>query len=312
MHLQAGALFGDNYEIVKSLGSGGMGTVYLARSARDRSQYFAIKLLTPGVLRPETRERFRNEIIAASRIDSPHIVKAVDYLEVNGHQAFVMEYIDGGDLADLMSKGALGTPTLISVLKQIAMALEAIHGEGIVHRDLKPENILITRKGIVKLTDFGVARLSEASNLTHDGLMVGTPKYLAPEYIETGETDHRGDIYALGVIAYELICGTSPFGDGAGKSLLTQRFQRVTMDHSKMPPDISPILVRFVEKAMSVAVSRRYQSAHEALSDIELAEREVFRTTQKSPPPQVTGESSRPDLLGSLKLSIFGRGKGKR
>jgi serine/threonine protein kinase len=268
---EPGALFEGRYEIVKHLGAGGMGAVYLACDPRHRDFLVALKVLYPGVIKSEeARLRFRNEIVASYRVNHRNIVRAYEYFDEPEFQAYAMEYVDGGDLLDRISQGSISIPEVIEILRQATSGLEAVHAEGICHRDLKPENILLTKKGVVKITDFGVARLKGGQGLTQVGAMVGTPKYLAPEYVETGESDHRGDLYALGVIAYEMLTGVSPFRAESKTALMIERFQNEFAPILSLRPDCPVALAKIIEKAMSVKLSERYQSAEEMRLDLEL------------------------------------------
>lgn len=274
LSLEPGYLFGGRYQILKAIGAGGMGAVYLAQDPRYQDFLVALKVLYPGVVKTkEARERFRNEIVASYRVNHPNIVRAYEYFDTEDYQAYSMEYIDGGDLLAQMKRGAFDTDKVVDVLKQAAYGLAAIHAQGIVHRDLKPENILITNDGVVKITDFGVARLRGASNLTQEGAMVGTPKYLAPEYIETGECDHRGDLYALGVIGYELLTGASPFKSDSKVSLMVERLKVEIPPLREVAPRCPNALAKVIEKALSVNIHKRHQSAEELIKDLESLER---------------------------------------
>ncbi|MBX7143564.1 MAG: serine/threonine protein kinase [Oligoflexia bacterium] len=299
MGLEPGSLFGGRYEVIRHLGAGGMGSVYLACDPRHRDFLVALKVLYPGVIKSEeTRVRFRNEIIASYRINHRNIVRAYEYFDESEYQAYAMEYVDGGDLHDRMQKGAMSPALVIDILRQIAGGLEAVHSEGIVHRDLKPENILLTKRGIVKITDFGVARLRGSQTLTQDGAMVGTPKYVAPEYIETGESDQRGDIFAVGVIGYEMLAGQSPYRADSRMSLLAERFKAEVPDLQKICPSCPLGLVRVIEKAMQVRLSERYQTAEELRRDLELLQEGAPPTQALKQPMRV--ESQRVVAPGPL------------
>lgn len=274
IEMKPGSVFGDRYEIMKCVGAGGMGAVYLACDPRYRDFLVALKVLYPGVIKSaDSRERFRNEIVASYRVNHKNVVRAYEYFDQDEVQAFAMEYVDGGDLSERMMSGTLSNIESISILKQIASGLQAVHAEGITHRDLKPENILLTKKGVVKLSDFGVARLKGAATLTQAGAMVGTPKYVSPEYIETGECDHRGDIYALGVIGYELLSGKSPFNASSRVSMLMERFEIDPNELYKLAPTYPKDLLDIILRAMSVDLNHRYSQAVEVKEDIERVER---------------------------------------
>lgn len=271
--LKPGQLFNERYRVIHQIGRGGMGAVYLVEDKDAPEFVFAIKVLNPEVLRSdEVRSRFRNEISASHRINHPNVIKAFDYFDQENFFAYIMEYIDGGDIATLMRSRRLTLRESVSFIKQIAAGLSAIHAESIVHRDLKPENALLTRTGLVKIVDFGVARLDSSSTITLEGLMVGTPAYIAPEYIETGEVDHRGDIYALGILAYQMIAGVLPFRSKDRMQMMAERFQREVDDLAQAAPHCPPELVKIVERMARRKVSSRYQSADEIVLDLELVE----------------------------------------
>lgn len=268
--LEPGSLFAGRYEIIRRLGAGGMGAVYLACDPADRDFKVAIKLLYPGTIQSnQARERFRNEITASYRIKHPNVVQAYEYFDAEDVQAYAMEYIDGGDLLDRLREGPMAPYEALEVLTQLASALEAIHKAGIVHRDLKPENIMISRKGVVKIADFGVARLKGANTLTQAGSMVGTPKYLAPEYVETGECDGRGDIFAVGVMGYEMISGLSPFGKDFKPTNVLDRLKMHIPPLQEVAPQCPEGLARIVEKAMSLRLLERHRSAADLREDLE-------------------------------------------
>lgn len=274
MALEPGHLFGGRYRIIKALGAGGMGAVYLACDPRYDNFYVALKVLYPGLIRTdEARERFRSELLACYRVNHRNVVRAYEYFDQEDQQALAMEYVDGTDLLDQINNEVITYPEIIRILKETAAGLGAIHAEGIVHRDLKPENIMLNSRREVKITDFGVARLKGMISLSKSGSMVGTPKYLAPEYIETGECDHRGDLYALGIIAYELVAGRSPFKSTTGVSLMVERLRTEVDPLAIIAPDCPADLRQVIERLMSVNVNRRYQTAEEVVLDLEKIER---------------------------------------
>lgn len=291
-HLEQAPTAVGKYEILKPLATGGMGVVYLGRSQNSRGELVAIKVINPGVLRSEeSRVRFGNEIVASFSIAHPNIVRAVEFVNSEGVQAYVMEYIDGGTLSDFMMRKRLTLDESLLVLMQVAFGLSAIHSQGIIHRDLKPENIFLSKEGIAKIGDFGVARATGSQTITQEGLMVGTPRYLAPEYIETGECDYRADIYALGVIAYEILSGCSPFTSTSKNSLLTEHFLKHT-PLEELAPEVPKEVVDIVNKAMCISVANRYQSAEEVLRDLEKTFAVLSARYQEAEPKlQVLGEA---------------------
>ncbi len=313
IELEPGFVLGGRYKIIKPIGAGGMGAVYLARDTKHQDFYLALKVLYPGLIKTrEARERLRNEIVASYRVNHKNVVRAYEYFDEQEIQAYAMEYVDGGDLHARMKTGPMGAAAVTDIMKQAAEGLAAVHAEGIIHRDLKPENILLNRKGEVKITDFGVARLRGSATLTQAGAMVGTPKYLAPEYIETGECDHRGDLYALGVIAYEMIAGCAPFKAESSVTLMMERFKLHAEPLRKVARHCPPALARVIERSMAVNVNQRYQSADELVRDLKLIEEGKDPEIPEMPSGGFELERALLKILGVSSSVAFGRGVAKR
>jgi serine/threonine protein kinase len=214
----------DQYEFLDLLGRGGMGAVYKARQ-KSLDRMVAIKILPPNLTTDEEEagfhfsERFQREAKAMAKLNHPHIIGVYDFGQAkDGQYYFVMEYVEGTDLHALIKGGEMTTAHVTGWMSQICEALQYAHEKGIVHRDIKPANIMITREGQVKVADFGLAKLAggdaaEQTKLTMTNMAMGTPDYVAPEALEIGvEVDHRADLYALGVMLYEMLTGKVPRG----------------------------------------------------------------------------------------------------
>lgn len=207
-----------HYRIIEKIGAGGMGVVYRARDERLERDV-ALKILPAGALADEeTRKRFRREAMALSKLNHPNIATIHDFDTEKDVDFLAMEYISGVTLREKSLPGALPEAEVISLGKQAAEALEAAHEQGIIHRDLKPGNIMVTPKGLLKVLDFGLAKLFQPSGaidrtLTFTGSqgLTGTLPYMAPEQLDGREVDARTDIYALGAIFHELVTGKKPF-----------------------------------------------------------------------------------------------------
>lgn len=245
------------YQIDSFLGRGGMGAVYKGRQERlERS--VAIKLL-PCELADDPRfvDRFEREARTLARLDHPGIVSIYDFGQTDeGHLFFVMEFVDGTDLHRLISSDGIHANLALEIVGQVCEALQFAHSKGVVHRDIKPANILVTRDGRVKVADFGLARPldpGKAGSMTMSRVIMGTPDYMAPEQ-KRGEGDHRVDLYALGVMLYEMLCGSPPQGAWQPPS------QRVSVDVR---------LDHVVIKAMQVEPELRYQQALQVKTDLD-------------------------------------------
>lgn len=250
-------LFPD-LEILELIGQGGMGAVYKARqSGLDR--FVAVKILPPEkTADPGFAERFAREAKALARLNHPNIVSVYHFGVAGGLHHFVMEYVEGVNLRQLVRAGRLSPAEALKIVPQICDALQFAHDEGIVHRDIKPENIMVDHKGRVKIADFGLAKLLgqevEALRLTGAKEVMGTPNYMAPEQIEQPQAvDHRADIYSLGVVFYELLTGELPIGKFAPPS------RKVEVDVR-----LDDVVLHTLEKEPE----RRYQHASQIKTDL--------------------------------------------
>ena len=251
-------------EILELLGQGGMGAVYKARQRRlDR--LVALKILPPAIARnPGFEERFVREARALARLNHPHIVTLHDFGEAGGLYYFLMEYVDGVNLRQMIGGGGLGAREALAIVPQVCEALQYAHDEGIVHRDIKPENLLVDRKGRVKIADFGLVKLVNKGDerggraafvLTGSQQVMGTPHYMAPEQMEQPQgVDHRADIYSLGVVFYEMLTGELPLGRFAPPSRMVEIDVR-----------IDEVVLRSLEKKPE----QRYQHASDVKTDVE-------------------------------------------
>ena len=244
------AVLFPEFEIVSLLGRGGMGAVYKAVQP-DLDRTVAVKLLPPETARDaEFMERFRREAATLARLDHPGIVRLYDFGQRDDFAYFVMEFVDGVDLAQQLAAGPMSPPDAFEIVGQLCDALQHSHERGVIHRDLKPANILIARDGRVKLADFGLARLTQPDagemGLTRTGARLGTPRYMAPEQLNGVTADHRVDVYALGVVLYEMLTAQLPVG----------HFD----PPSEKIPALTPRLDEVVLRALNAEPERRFAS----------------------------------------------------
>jgi serine/threonine protein kinase len=248
-----------------------MGMVYACRHRELQGQMVAAKVLFNEVASDKiAAARFKNEILASYGVSHPNVVRAYEFVRDGELIAYTMEFVGGGDLADRMSRPdlvALGE--CLRLLGQMAAGVQAIHDAGIVHRDLKPENILLTNEGQVKIADFGIARKTNGPKLTEHGGVVGTLEYVAPEYMLRSQVDWRSDIYALGVLAYELITGEPPFKGDSAYASISKRLQTDPEPPSKYRSECSKELDGVILRALARDPEQRYQSAMEMFYDIQ-------------------------------------------
>jgi serine/threonine protein kinase len=269
--LQPGTVIGGKYEVVKCLGAGSMGMVYACRHRELQGQMVAAKVLFNEVAADKvSAARFKNEVLASYGVSHPNVVRAYEYIKDGELVAYTMEFVGGGDLADRMSRAELmSISEFVRLLSQMAAGVQAIHDAGIVHRDLKPENILLTNEGNIKIADFGIARNRNGPKLTEHGGVVGTIEYVAPEYMLRSQVDWRSDIYALGILAYEMVTGQAPFTGDSAYASISKRLQTdpepPSTHRHECPPEIDAIIL----KALVRDPEERYQSAMEMYADLQ-------------------------------------------
>ncbi len=270
--IHTGTDFGPRYHVESLLGSGGMGKVYKARD-RELDRTVAIKVLRPDLMTDaQAMQRFKHELLLASSISHPNILRIHDLGEYNAVKFISMAYVDGGDLTQLLHReGRLPLPRTLNIMKQLAAALAAAHGVSVVHRDLKPQNILLDRDDHIYVSDFGIAKTleSDRTRVTRTGAVLGTPLYMSPEQVEGKPVDHRSDLYTLGLIFYEMLTGVLPFSGDTTFQLMYQRVHEIPKRPELVVPDLPPYLSRICLKCLEKEPAKRYQSAGEILADLE-------------------------------------------
>lgn len=271
--LQPGTVIGGKYEVVKCLGAGSMGMVYACRHRELQGQMVAAKVLFHEVAADKVAAaRFKNEVLASYGVSHPNVVRAYEYITDGDLVAYTMEFVGGGDLADRMSRSQLmSIAEFIKLLSQMTAGVQAIHDAGIVHRDLKPENILLTNEGNIKIADFGIARNRNGPKLTEHGGVVGTIEYVAPEYMLRSQVDWRSDIYALGILAFEMLTGEPPFKGDSPYESISKRLQVDPEPPSKLRKECSSEIDSIILKALQRDPEARYQSAMEIFADLQKA-----------------------------------------
>jgi serine/threonine-protein kinase len=274
--LQPGHHFGSRYTIIRLLGSGGMAAVYQAWD-ETLGTGVALKLIRVGAGTPEIElrqleDRFKRELKLARQVTHPNVVRIHDLGEVESTLYLTMEYVQGADLATLLQKEPkLSLPRVLAFARQIAGGLAAAHRAGIVHRDLKPANVMVDAQDHALLMDFGIARSTSAATVhTMPGSLIGTLDYMAPEQARGEPADERTDVYAFGLILYELIAGGRPrYSVDGGLSGLIARLEKGPPALRTVLPDVPAGLERIVNKCLSASPEARYSSANELLADLE-------------------------------------------
>ena len=255
-------MLGGRYQLVEPLARGGMASVWIAQDP-VLSRKVAVKILREDLAAdPDTRARFRYEAIAAARLNHPNIVATYDTGDDDGTAYIVMELVDGPTVRDLIrADGPLPTREVLRIGMQMAAALEAAHRAGLVHRDVKPANVLVPRAGPVKVTDFGIAKAVDADDLTRTGTVMGTARYLAPEQVNGKPADARTDVYALGLLLYEMLCGKPPFGGDTDVATAMARLTTTAPPIRHQRPDVPAALDDLVHRCLARDPARRFASA---------------------------------------------------
>src|SRR5579863_495944 len=249
-------VLGDRYQLQEPIGRGGMATIYRGRDRR-MERVVAIKVLR-DIYSTDAKfvTRFQREAKAASALQHPNIVQVYDYGQTDGNYFIVMELIEGTDLRRyLRSRGVLDTERAIIIAHDVALGLGAAHRRGIVHRDVKPQNVLVGRDGSIKLTNFGIASVYKdinAERLTTTGMTLGTVQYYAPEQAQGEIVSPAADVYALGIVMYEMLTGKPPFDGDTPVSVAVRHIQDLPepprKQNPKIPPGLEALILRCLEK----------------------------------------------------------------
>jgi serine/threonine-protein kinase len=269
-----------HYQVLAKLGEGGMGRVYQARDLK-LERLVALKFLAPHLLESATaRGRFFSEARALSALNHPHIATIYDVAECEGEPFLVLEHLPGGTLQSKIQRLAaenrrLSVGQILKYAVEIGEGLAHAHRNGIVHRDVKTGNVMFSGEGIAKVTDFGLARLSEAAQVTHPGQALGTPAYMSPEQAEGKSVDQRSDIFSFGVLLYELATGQLPFRGDHWQAVVHQILSADPRPASRIRPDLPPLLDRVIGRAIEKDPARRYQRMDQVLRALEDVPREA-------------------------------------
>jgi len=271
----SGTIFAGRYKVVEELGRGGMGRVYRAYDNQLREEV-ALKIIKPEVAsEKKALERFSNELKLARKIIHRNVCRLYELMEYQGVRFISMEYVHGEDLKSFIKRARrLDIGAAVAIAIQLCEGLAEAHRLGVVHRDLKPSNIMIDNEGSAKIMDFGIARSLLEKGITGEGRVVGTPEYISPEQIEGKAADPQSDLYALGVILFEMVCGTYPF-EGDTSRIIAQKIQGKKPPNPKtinphIPDDLVKVILKCLEKK-----ERRYQSATDILADLQKIENDL-------------------------------------
>ena len=269
-----GKILAGRYEIIQVVGKGGMATVYKARD-NLLNRYVAVKVLKDEYSKDEVFvKRFRTEAQSAASLIHPNIVSVFDVGEDKGISYIVMELLESKTLKDYIEeKGPLSSELTLKIAAQIASALEAAHKAHIVHRDIKPQNIILNQNLVAKVTDFGIAKVTNTTSatITSFGKTMGSVHYFSPEHAKGGYTDAKSDLYSLGVVMYEMATGKLPFDAESPVSVALKHIQEDPIPPIEVNPTVSRGLNDIILKAMEKSTARRYQTASEMLTDISIA-----------------------------------------
>ncbi|MDU3840047.1 MAG: Stk1 family PASTA domain-containing Ser/Thr kinase [Streptococcus mitis] len=268
--IQIGKIFAGRYRIVKQIGRGGMADVYLAKDLILDGEEVAVKVLrTNYQTDPIAVARFQREARAMADLDHPHIVRITDIGEEDGQQYLAMEYVAGLDLKRYIKEHyPLSNEEAVRIMGQILLAMRLAHTRGIVHRDLKPQNILLTPDGTAKVTDFGIAVAFAETSLTQTNSMLGSVHYLSPEQARGSKATVQSDIYAMGIIFYEMLTGHIPYDGDSAVTIALQHFQKPLPSVIDENPSVPQALENVVIKATAKKLTDRYQSVAEMYVDL--------------------------------------------
>lgn len=258
------------YEIVKKLGEGGFGAVYLATDVKLKRNV-ALKALHPQVATDEMLAAyFEREALALARLEHLNIVRVYDYDQIDGVNFIVMEFVEGTNLDRLLKENqSLPLDQIVSVFRQILSALGYAHDHGVIHRDIKPSNIMLNGAGTVKITDFGIAKVAGTAKLTRTGTGAGSLLYMSPEQIKGTNIDNRSDLYSVGVTLYQVVAGKTPFEADSDYEIMTGHLEKVPPTPTQFDPAIPKDLEQLILKSLEKKPEKRFQNAIEMSEALE-------------------------------------------
>jgi len=299
-HLQNG-----RYAILKKLGEGGKGVVYKARDT-VLNRVVAIKMLKSALLSEDAYPRFLREAQAIAKLNHPNIVSIYDIGKENEKQFFVLEFVDGMSLRDLLRtypEGKCDVQTVLRMGIDVCNALQYAHSQGVLHRDVKPENILITDEGTAKLMDFGLAKMLGQPGITQEGMIVGTVAYVAPEIALGKDADHRSDLYSFGAVLYETVTGRPPFPGEDPVKVIFSHIHDYPVSPSRLNPRVPQALAECIMKLLEKEPGKRYQTATDLLRVLrDVAEGFLREALVPSHKPSVVVPAPRPSAAREIQL----------
>ncbi len=269
-NLQPGAMLAERYEIMQLLGEGGMGAVFKAKDL-ELDRIVALKVIRPDLAgKREVLERFKQELILARKVTHKNVIRIFDLGQAEGMKFITMDFIDGQDLKGMIrQKGKFEPKEAAAIMRQVCQALDAAHTEEVIHRDLKPPNIMVDKQGKASVMDFGIARSLVDAGLTMTGVLMGTPEYMSPEQAQGQKLDARSDLYAMGLIFYEMLTGKNPFKADSAMATLLKRIQETAKPPAEVDPNIPGPISDLIVKSLAKDPNERYQTAQHVLDDLE-------------------------------------------
>jgi len=276
-----GQVIRDTYRIYDEIGQGSVATVYLAKDL-ERNRVVALKVIQPELAEEsQFARRFQREAKLLARLDSPHVIKVLDYGEEEGLTFIVLEYVEGRTLAAILEEeGALEVEWALSLARQVAQGLAHADEAGIVHRDIRPANVIVAPSGLLKIMDFGIARGADLSQLTVTGIL-GSPHYLSPEQAEGKEVDIRSDIYSLGVTLFEMLTGQRPYEDENAVDIVLKHLQEPIPSLRQFDEEIPGEVDELVKRCLAKDPEERFRTPEELMEAID----ETLREAEGGPPP---------------------------
>jgi len=266
-----------HYKLIDEIESGSFGTVYIARDM-ESNRLYAAKLMHPEHARDSAlTSRFQREAYILQGLSDPHIVRIIDYGNDGDIYYIIEEYVDGQSLKYyITTSGRIEPLRALNYTKQIAQGLEAAHKHGVVHRDIKPQNLLINSVGVVKITDFGMARGEDSATITGTDEFMGTPYYIAPEQVDSGHlADTRSDLYSLGIVLFEMLTGRPPFEGGSIIDIVIKHKKDRVPSICRIRPNLPADMDAFFQKALAKTPAARYQTPKEFIAALEEVQKQV-------------------------------------